>query len=167
MKSSNLLNFDRYGSLYSGILFLLFAIIYGVQFPNIRVTAIGVIDSRAYPRILLILLVVMSLSLIWSSIQELRKTKEQYTAALEKKDYHCVLITLLLSAAYVAMLEPIGFLISSALYIFFQTINLCPREKRNPLKFAIIAIVASTAVYSFFRYGLFLMLPGGLLTGIF
>jgi len=167
MKSLNLLNFGKYGTLYAGLLFLLFSIVYGVQFPGIRATPIGVIDSRAYPRMLLILLVLMSLSLIWTSVRELRRTQGQEGATVESKDYACVLITLLLSMVYVAVLEQLGFLIASALYIFFQAINLCPREKRKPLQFAIIAIIAATAVYSFFRYALTLMLPAGLLTGIF
>ena len=136
-------------------------------FSNIRSTPIGVVDSRAYPRMLLILLGVMSLLLILSSIRTLIKTKEQASEKEEEKDYRCVLVTLLLSAAYVAVLNWLGFLIASALYIFLQTMNLSPREKVRPVKFAIIAVVSATAIYVIFRYGLLLMLPSGLLAGLF
>jgi len=162
-----MLNFARYGNLYSGILFLTFTVIYGAQFSRIASTPIGVIDSRAYPRMLLILLAVMSLVLIISSLRDLRKTKDQDTAPAEAVDFRCVLITLLLSAAYVAVLERLGFVIASALYVFFQTVNLCPKEKLSPVKFAIIAVFSSTAIYAIFRYGLLLMLPNGILSGIF
>ena len=162
-----MLDFNRYGNLGAGVLFLFFTIIYGVQFPNIASTPIGVIDSRAYPRMLLVLLGVMSLTLIISSIRELIKTKGQNTGPVEEKDYRCVLITFLLSAAYVAVLDWLGFLISSAVYVFLQTINLCPKEKFKPVTFAIIAVVSSTVVYVIFRRILFVMLPSGILTGIF
>ena len=162
------LNITKYANLCAGILFLVFTAIYATQFSLIRITPVGVIDSRAYPRILLVILTVLSLSLIWASIRELRKNKGQGSqTAVESKDYRCVLITILLSAVYVAVLARLGFLIASALYIFLQTINLCPREKLRPIKFAIIAIVSSFLIYTFFRYGLTLILPGGLMTGIF
>ena len=161
------LNFTKYGNLYSGILFLFFTIIYGVQFPRIVSTPIGVVDSRAYPRVLLILLAAMSVALIISSVRQLIKTKDQDASPKEKIDYRCVLITFLLSGAYVIVLEPLGFLISSALYVFFQTMNLCPKEKLTPIKFAVIAIGSSIVIYVLFRHFLFLMLPGGILTGIF
>jgi putative tricarboxylic transport membrane protein len=79
----------------------------------------------------------------------------------------CVLRTLFLSIVYVALLEPLGFLISSMLYIFFQTLNLCPKNEVGFVKFAIIAVVSSIIIYVTFRNGLHLMLPGGPLEGVF
>ena len=163
----NLLNFNRYGPLYSGCMFLLFTIVYATQFHLIRITPIGVVNSRVYPMMVLVLLGSMSIALILTSIRELRKTKDQAPATVEKKDYRCVLITLLLSAAYVASLQTLGFLIASVLYIYLQILNLCPRKEFKPIKFGVVAVVSAFVVYTFFRYGLTLMLPGGLLTGIF
>lgn len=166
------MNLKKYGNLYAGLMFLAFTIVFAVQIPNIRRTPIGIIDSRAYPILIVTLLLVLSSILMIMSIRDLMRGKineggEQEADEGGKKNYVCVLITLALSIVYVMLLQPLGFLISSAIYMFFLTINLCPAEKLRPVLFAVIAIVSSTVIYSVFRYGLNLMLPGGILTGIF
>ena len=161
------MNIQKYANLYIGLLFMAFAVVFAVQLPQVRITPVGFVNSRVYPQALIVLLVILSAVQVVLSIQELKRGTGAGAVSGEKKDYRCVLITLLLSIVYVMLLEPLGFLISSAIYIFTQTINLCPWEKVNFTKFGIIAVISSTIIYSFFRYGLNLMLPTGLLTGIF
>ncbi|MCL2569454.1 MAG: tripartite tricarboxylate transporter TctB family protein [Oscillospiraceae bacterium] len=161
---------DRYGSLYAGLMFLAFTIAFGVQFSDIRITTIGVIHSAFFPGVILISLGSLSLIHIALSIWELMKTprtEQTETKAEDKKDYLCVLSTLIICILYVGTLERLGFVIASAIFIFAQALNLAPKTERKPIKFGIIAIIASVAIYSFFRYVLNLMLPMGLLTGIF
>jgi len=78
-----------------------------------------------------------------------------------------VLRTLIMSCVYVLLLEPLGFLISSILYVFCQILNLCPKNDVNIVKFAVIAVVSSVIIYFTFRNGLHLMLPAGPLEGVF
>jgi putative tricarboxylic transport membrane protein len=110
----------------------------------------------------------LSCAQIWLSARELKRAGGSDSGGeVKKKDYMCVLRTLTLSCAYVLLLEPLGFLISSALYVFFQILNLCPKNEVNVVKFAVIAVVSSVFIYFTFRNGLHLMLPAGPLAGLF
>jgi len=166
------MHLKKYGNLYAGIMFLAFTIVFAVQFPAIRITRIALVNSAAYPRVILAMLGVLSCAQIWFSIRELKRTKIEGSEAVggkevKKKDYACVLRTLILSCLYVLLLEPLGFLISSIIYVFFQILNLCPKEELNIAKFAVIAVVSSLIIYVMFRNGLNLMLPAGPLAGLF
>jgi putative tricarboxylic transport membrane protein len=60
-------------------------------------------------------------------------------------------------------MKPLGFIISSILYLFGQIVILCPKEKYNFVMFAIVSVVTSVVVFYTFRKGLNLMLPVGIL----
>lgn len=64
---------------------------------------------------------------------------------------------------YLVLIEPLGFVIVSALYLFVQIMLLSERGKRNPILYVVIAVVVSAACYLFFRNVFYLMLPSGLL----
>jgi len=159
----------KYGNLYAGIMFLVFTIIFAYQVPAIRITRVSLVHSAAYPTFILAALGLLSCAQIWLSARELRRTRigDSEETGVNKRDYLCVLRTLILSCVYVLLLEPLGFLISSILYVFFQTLNLCPRSEVNIVKFAVIAIVSSLIIYVTFRNGLNLMLPAGPLGSFF
>jgi len=75
-----------------------------------------------------------------------------------------VLITVGLILVYVVLLKPLGFIISSSLYLFAQILVLVPvRIKKNYLLYALVAVITSAIIYVSFRFGLDLMLPAGLL----
>jgi len=79
-------------------------------------------------------------------------------------DYLTVGKTLGLIAAYIALLDTVGFPIVTVLYLYLQFIVLTPRtEKVAHVRYLIIATIASTAIYLVFRYGFDLMLPAGFL----
>ena len=162
------MHFRKYGDLYAGVMFLAFAIVFAVQVPAIRLTRVSLVDSAAYPKVLLAVLGVLSCAQIWISVRELKRAGTGGSGEEgKKKDYMCVLRTLILSCVYVLLLEPLGFLISSILYVFFQTLNLCPKDEVSVVKFAVIAVVSSVIIYFTFRNGLHLMLPAGPLAGLF
>ncbi len=60
-------------------------------------------------------------------------------------------------------MEKVGFLISSIVYLFAQMVILAPKEKRNFLLLAVIAVVFNIVVYFIFRNALNVMLPKGIL----
>jgi len=166
------MHLKKYGNLYAGIMFLALTVIFAVQVPAIRITRIALVNSMVYPVVILAMLGLLSCTQIWLSVRELKRTKiddlrEAGKGEAKKKDSMCVLRTLILSCVYVLLLEPLGFLISSILYVFFQILNLCPRDEVSVVKFAAIAIISSLVIYVAFRNGLNLMLPAGPLTGLF
>ena len=76
------------------------------------------------------------------------------------------MLTLAASLLYVALLKPLGFVISSVLYLELQMCIMAQKERRRPLKFLIISIVSVVVIYFVFHNLLQLMLPNGILTGI-
>jgi len=152
--------------LYTGLFFLAFTLIYISQIPAIRITRISPIDSAAYPKVLAALLLGLSLVQIFSALRQLKRGVPTTREEELKKGYKGVVQSLLLFSAYVLVVEPLGFLISSVLYIFLQILVLCPPDKVRPVQFGFIALAASGGIYVIFRYGLNLMLPVGILEGL-
>ena len=71
--------------------------------------------------------------------------------------------TIVLMAAYMLAFEPLGFLVASAVYLFLQILLLSDKTNRNPILFAIIAIVLPVAVEALFVFVIKMPLPKGIL----
>jgi len=154
------MHFRKYVDLYIGLFFLLFSIVYSLQISSIRLTRVSVINSAMYPKWLAALLICLSLAQVLIALRQLKKgyIPEENQA---KKNYKGAGQTLFLALAYVVVIETLGFLVSSSLYIFLQILIMCPPEKIRYAQFGSIAVVASGIIYVIFRYGLDLMLPLG------
>lgn len=64
---------------------------------------------------------------------------------------------------FVFLMDKLGFLLSSILYLFFEIYMLGPKEKRRPLLWAAMTIVFCVLVYWLFRYQVYVKLPKGIL----
>jgi putative tricarboxylic transport membrane protein len=164
------MNVKKYGNLIAGGLFLLFDIVYFLQIGNIKRSTFSVIDSAFFPIVLAVVLAVLSIALLAEGVRKVRSTGKTDSAAEQKdgdKDYACVLETFALSVVYVLLFQPLGFVLSSIIYLFFQIIVLSPKSQIRPVKIFVVSVVASVVVYVIFRDGLTLMLPNGILSSIF
>ena len=74
------------------------------------------------------------------------------------------LSTIILIGGYCIAFSPVGFIISSIIYLFLQILVLTPKEKRNWLVISIISVVAPIAFYALFVYAINTPLPKGLLS---
>lgn len=125
------------------------------------------IDAAFVPYVLAIFMCVLGvLQLVFSA----RKAPAGEAAATvdDKKDevseYGTVIKTLALIAVYIATLEPIGFPIVTAVYLYLQFIVLTPHgQKIGHLMYAVISIISAIVIYLIFRQGFDLMLPAGIL----
>lgn len=162
------MRYKRYEPIIMSGLFLCVAAIYASQIPYIKISNFVSIDSAFFPKLILSGLVVLALVQLVFGIIEIRKSKAEANVIKPSKiDFLCVFETLALSAIYVATLSSLGFLIATIIYLFFQMSVLCPKEEYKPVLFLVISLISSAAIYIIFRYGLRLMLPQGLLRGIF
>ena len=78
----------------------------------------------------------------------------------------CMIITLALIAVYIFCLEPIGFLLSTFVYLVIQMLVLADeshRKKKDILLFVLLSLVVSAGIYLLFTRVFYLMLPSGLL----
>lgn len=69
-------------------------------------------------------------------------------------------------ALYVGLMGPVGFVITTIVYVFVQILILTPREKwsKTYLPAAITALVAGCALFYIFKYLLNVLLPVGVLS---
>ena len=84
----------------------------------------------------------------------------------DHSDYRRVLESLVLATIYVNVLKPVGFLISTFVYLCLQIYVLAPNDKRTKkdiVKFVVISLIFTVVVYVLFRYGFKIILPTGII----
>lgn len=163
---------SRKRDLYLGIGFFLFSIGVWIASFSIKHLVVARIGSAFVPQLAAALLGVLSIVLILQSVHrapkgsiaETTKTaslteQETETASNRKKR---VRLTFLLILFYLIFLEPVGFLITTALYLFFQFWVLSRRKPNLPL-YGIIAVFTSVIIYYLFVKVFVLFLPAGIL----
>ena len=74
------------------------------------------------------------------------------------------LLTIVLLAIYVVLFKPLGFILSTFIYLFFQITLLSTEKNRNLILFGIISVVAPVVIYALFVYVIKVPLPTGLLS---
>lgn len=74
------------------------------------------------------------------------------------------ILTILCMAAYAALYDFLGFLLASALYLFFQILILSNEKNRKIPFFAVLSVVCSAVIYGIFVYGIDVPLPTGYLS---
>ena len=70
--------------------------------------------------------------------------------------------TILLSCAYVLAFRPVGFIISTIVFLFCEMLVLTPKEKRSWPVLGAISIIAPFAIYALFVYAINTPLPKGI-----
>ena len=70
-------------------------------------------------------------------------------------------LTIVLIAAYVMAFQPVGFIISTMVYLFLQILVLVPKEKRSWPLTVIISVVSPIAIYALLPYAISSPLPKG------
>ncbi len=128
-------------NLIPGIVLTIFSIIYLVLTSQIKkFSGLGSdpLGARAIPYLWGISLLVLSLILVVRGIKQrnlaiknntLVKSELNFTGII--KENREIVLTFVSLAVYIALLEPVGFLIMTAVYLFVQTLILTPKEKRN------------------------------------
>ena len=82
-------------------------------------------------------------------------------------DYKRVLSSIILVLIYVFLLQPVGFLISTMVYLLLQMLVLSPDEERDAkhmIRLAVIDVIFTLVVFFLFRYGFKIVLPAGIFT---
>ena len=124
-------------------------------------------SARVVPILLGFLLIFLSILLI---IQGIRKMKHydpaEDTAKMSRGDMLAVVLTVAVIILYTLMLPILGFCFSTIVFLFLCMIVLAPKEKRNYLLFAIVAVVFTAIVFVAFRIGLKQVLPRGFIEAL-
>ncbi len=159
-------------NLIPGIVLTIFSIIYLVLTSQIKkFSGLGSdpLGARAIPYLSVISLLVLSLILVVRGIKQrnlaiknntLVKSELNFTGMI--KENREIVLTFVSLAVYIALLEPVGFLIMTAVYLFVQTLILTPKEKRNYIVTLITSIVIAVALDYVFVCLLNVLLPLGI-----
>lgn len=160
----------------SGMLAVLFGIAVYLDSLNVKSMKGILVTSAFFPQVAAVLLVILGTILIIDSTisnKSFRKkselSSEEKAATMKgnvivlRKNAKLVLVSIVLLGMYIVLLEPIGFLIATSLYVFFQIFLLAPKTKRRKVVYAIIAAATSIILYVIFVLGLSIILPPGIL----
>ena len=162
------LTFKRCRDLILGIVLLALGIVYTVMAQNIKQgnklirRNVGTFaHARIIPTLLGGLLIALAVILIIQGVRKFIKNDEGEAKKMNKVDMFSILLTFAAMILYIIILPELGFILSTILYLFCQITILAPKEKRNLLLFAIVAVVFTIIAFVAFRIGLTQMLPRG------
>lgn len=156
--------FKKFGDFVVGVFFLAAAIAIYVMAMALPPSLMGGLGSDFMPKILAVATGVLAVLQIISGIHKIRiYVPEEEKEEADKPEYLRVLITIVAFTLYVSLMDFIGFILTSIVYLFVQMCILATKEQRNYILFAVIAVVFNVAVYFLFRNGLHVMLPVGIL----
>ncbi|AKL94603.1 tripartite tricarboxylate transporter TctB family [Clostridium aceticum] len=155
------MKFKKYSELIFGIFILAFGMFYFILTTQLPRKA--AIDATFIPYILVVFMGVLGILQLIAGIKASKNFSEK-SYVPENLDYLTVIKIIALIVIYIALLEPIGFLICTAVFLVFGFSLLAPAgEKKNYVQYMVIAVIASAVIYFSFRNGLNLMLPEGIL----
>lgn len=169
----------RSGMIAAGVITLFAAYLFVSSF-FITSEAGAALGPAFMPRLLGVILFVLGIADFAGELKKTRleeketKTTEQsQTAELAKrsqtgsyKDWiarHIDICSIAVLLAYVFAIKPLGFLISSAIYMFVHMLLLTVNTKRNYLVLVFLTLVVPCVVYFGFVKIFYLMLPPGIL----
>lgn len=153
----------------AGVILFVFSLCYIILTTQVRVFSgpgAAVLTSRSIPYAWGYLLMALSIVLIVREIIKLKKNHEadDTEIAFERKcNIKSIILTLLLLVLTIACLKYVGFLLSSAFFIFTETMVLSKKGERNIAVAVINAIVVSIVIDYVFSVLLGVMLPKGII----
>lgn len=151
----------KYGDFILGLFFVVLSAALFLGAVRIPSTGMEGVGSDFMPKILAVTMGGLSLIQLCIGFKNIKKDYK-----LDEKnqpEYKRVIATIVSFGVYVFALKPIGFIITSVIYLFIQIMILAPEEKRNIPLFGIISIFFTIVVYGIFRFGLNVTLPDGII----
>lgn len=171
-----------------GVIFLVVGIVYfALAFTIPIYDAYGgssVVDSAFVPKVVGILLIVLSILQLVFALRASKSAPAAEThvrpaetadedkfkvedwdddAANRNADTKALVAIFAILIVYMALMSTLGFMISSALFLFATMMLLTPKEKRKLPVIIILSVIVAVGVYYLFVYGLDMVLPAGIL----
>lgn len=164
----------KYGELIGGVVVFMVAAVYfwmAFSIKQFNAGQPGIITSDVMPKIYGAAVMLLSAVLIFRGIRELKAPAAPASQEEEQSGRRFpvepeILLTFLLLVVYVALLQSVGFVIMSILFVLGLSAILLPTEKRRKSSYLIILVVAvifTVAITAIFVKGFNLTLPMGLL----
>lgn len=152
--------YKKYKDVIIGSILAVLSCIYLFLSFQIKLTNIDrVVGSRLFPQICGVVVLALSVYLIGDGLHRARRCEEEQSGG--RKSYKKTILVLGSYAAYILMMDKIGFTFSSVIYLFSQMVVMgkWPAGKKSLILYLVISVVASAAIYILFNRVFMLMLP--------
>jgi flagellar biosynthesis component FlhA len=134
---------------------------------GIKMLTASRIGSAFVPQVTSVLLAIAGAFILINGIKKVKANDVKVEQGNDSKEkpikIYSVIATLVSIFLYILLLEDIGFLIMTALYLFIQFYILASKSERNIPIFIVTAVVISGCIYFIFANVFQLMLPSGIL----
>lgn len=153
----------KYGDIISGVFVIAVAI--GLYMISLNIKQFNVVKMGAdfVPKLVAIIFGILGLILLIKGIKGLKGTKVTESQEEDKPDNLSAIATLVLLVLYVALLDKIGFVIMTIIYLFVQFIIVSKKSQRKYIQFAVLSVVISLGAYYLFVDVFRVMIPNGIL----
>lgn len=169
---------DKLKNIITSIAFIILGAFFYMESTGIRVIMKKDLGSGFFPKVIGVCMIgvaVLELALTLldkknedksGSVEAMEAQAEkaeaaEETAAEADTDPKGLVLTVVAMCLYAALFEPLGFIISTVLYLFAQITLLSTERNRNLPLFVGIAVVATLVVYGVFVYLIGMPLPTG------
>lgn len=156
-------------NVYSGIFFFLFSVFLYAESYNMNISKADPIGPQMFPRIVAICIALLA---VWQMIKNGREQKSAVAADSKPTENHKklnipILLTIAILIVYPLLLESVGFIILTSLYLFCQIFLLLPkgsiRIKKEVITATAVAVLFSLLLYFLFNKVFQIILPAGIL----
>ena len=144
-------------NLVVSLVFMAFGIFLFVESMGIKHMMKNDVGSAFFPKVVAVAITGVSVIRLIMTLREPAGERKKSNSDLKGG-----WLTIVLIAAYVMAFQPVGFIISTMVYLFLQILVLVPKEKRSWPLTIIISVVAPLAIYGLFTYLISSPLPKGL-----
>ncbi|WP_422124371.1 tripartite tricarboxylate transporter TctB family protein [Planococcus sp. X10-3] len=126
-------------------------------------------NAGSFPRLIAGLLILLSIILILSKLNELRKRKPVEDKVSNKErmsafyaEYRLVILTTAVFFVYIFLLQFIGFVVSTILFIIGAAILIGYRKRKEVVTISAVAVILTLTIYFFFENVLHVRFPSGI-----
>ena len=160
--------FERYKDIIGGTFWVVVATAmyyasFSIRALTIGAGSTGLVGSGFMPRLVAIGMIILGAVVILQGIKKLQASSGDSTSVKEplsfREQYLPVVVGLVLLLAYVGLLEQVGFMTVTVVYLFGQMYVLAAAEHRKPVMFLVISVISAAAIYYTFVEVFQLMLP--------
>ena len=151
---------NKYADVITGTIGLVIGIAMLVMSIQIGLAEKDAIGADFLPKIAAVITIAMSGKLVfdgWKASRTYQKETLDY-----EKNYLGVVIMIAACILYAEFVKPIGFIVTSLVFLYLALCMISRKEERNYLKFAIITVVAVLAIYIIFTKLFGIRLPRGI-----
>lgn len=158
----------KYGDIIVGGFFMILSAGMMIMAKILPKSTIMDIGPDFMPMCIGIVTFVLAAALAFLNLKNLKmRTAEAEKMEKEDLDYKRMLTSFMLILVYVYLLQPVGFIVTTILYLPFQMYVLAPDEKktkRDIIQLAVTSVIFTFVVFFLFRYGFKIILPAGIFT---